>query len=90
LADSQNGPLQPSSYHVGRLDDVRERLASAETAIASLASKADIEGIRKQIDSLATKEDVANAKLALMTLWVGVATMVVVGVVGALIRFWPD
>ena len=83
------GPFQPSSYHVGRLDDVRERLACAETAIASLATKADIEGLKEQIKPLATKNDVTNAKLAMVTLWVGVSAMVVVGVISTLIRFWP-
>ena len=83
------GQFQPGGYHVSRLDDVRERLASAETAIASLATKADIEGLKEQIKPLATLNDVTNAKLAMLTLWGGVSAMVVVGIIGALIRFWP-
>ena len=50
MVDSQDGPVQPGSYHVGRLDDVRERLSSVETALKSLASK----------------EDVATAKFAML------------------------
>lgn len=48
-------PLRPSGYDVERLDDVRDRVAR-------------IEG---KMESFATKEDVANAKVALIFLWVG-------------------
>ncbi len=38
---------------------------------------------------MATKEEVANAKLALITLWFGVGAMLIIGLATAVMRFWP-
>ena len=73
MASFDNVPTQESNYHIERLDDVRERLSHMEG----------------RMESFATKEDVANAKLAVILLWVGAAVMVLSAVVSALIRFWP-
>ena len=55
MAESNNRPIESSEYYVARLDDARDRIAR-------------IEG---EMKSFATKEDVANAKVALIYLWVG-------------------
>lgn len=74
LADHDNGSPEPLRYHVERLDDVRERLAHLEG----------------RMESLATKEDIANAKIAMMTLWVTLGLIFVMALVNAAIRFWPS
>jgi hypothetical protein len=60
-------------YHTEKLDDVSTRLAR-------------IEG---EMKSLATKEDVANAKFNLLATWVGIGVAIAVGVAGIVARFWP-
>ena len=42
------------------------------------------------MESLATKEDVANAKLQLYTVWVVAAITVIVGIANVLARVWPS
>ena len=68
---SQTGDgIRASGYDVRRLDDVRERVAALE----------------KALESCATKEDVANAKVWLITTWVGILIAVAVGAASILIR----
>ena len=57
MAEYRNDPLEPYRYHLERLDvDVRDRVSRIEGEMKS---------------GIATKEDVANAKVALIFLWVG-------------------
>ena len=50
-----------------------------------LATKAEIAQIQGK--DFATKEDVANAKVSMITMWVTLAVIVGMAVVNALIRF---
>ena len=65
-----SGDIRVASYDVQRLDDVRERVAALE----------------KALESCATKEDVANAKVWLITTWVGILIAVAVGAASILVR----
>lgn len=67
-----NQPPQVGGYQVERLDDVSRRLSYMEG----------------KMDSLATKEDVANAKLQMMITWVGVGITILITVGTIAIRFW--
>ena len=62
--------IRASGYDVRRLDDVRERVAALE----------------KALESCVTKEDVANAKVWLITTWVGILIAVAVGAASILVR----
>ena len=68
-----NGSFQVGGYHTERLDDVSTRLARVEG----------------RMDSLATKEDVSNAKYGMLLSWIGIAIAVLVGIGTILARFWP-
>ena len=68
-----NESIGPGGYHTQRLDDVSERLARLEG----------------KMDSVATKEDVANAKVAMILAFVAMAITVLIGIVGIVVRFWP-
>lgn len=57
--------LQPGGYYNERLDDVNTRLAR-------------IEG---RMESLATREEVANAKFNLLAYWVGLGLAIIIGAV---------
>ena len=73
MAEYRNDPLEPYRYHLERLDDVRDRVSR-------------IEG---EMKSFATKEDVANAKVALIFLWVGAGAAILaaaVSLAGAILR----
>ncbi len=66
------GNIRAAGYDVQRLDDVRERVAALE----------------KALESCATKEDVANAKVWLITTWVGILIAVAVGAASILVRIF--
>lgn len=68
-----SGGLRTEGYHVARLDDVSTRLARVEG----------------RMDSLATKEDVSNAKLHMLLSWIGIAIAILVGAASVILRFWP-
>lgn len=68
-----NGSLRSEGYHIERLDDVLTRVAR-------------IEG---KLESFATKEDVANAKYAMLIAWVGISVAVLTAIVSIALRFWP-
>lgn len=73
MAGFSSDPLEPYRYHLERLDDVRDRVSR-------------IEG---EMKSFATKEDVANAKVALIFLWVGAGAAILAAaasVAGAVLR----
>ena len=78
MSNASDSNPQPSHYHVGRLDSVSDRLSN-------------IEG---KMGSLATKEDLANAKFTLLVSWVTIGAAVGVAIVSAIagivIRFWPS
>ncbi len=57
------GPLQSSSYHVERLDDVSTRLARIEGQLQHVAFKSDLE----------------HAKYLMMVTWVAIGVSVIVG-----------
>ena len=42
------------------------------------------------MDAFATKEDIANAKISMILVWVSGIFIVITGVISALIRFWPS
>ena len=66
MPDKQNPQSQgprDAGYNVQRLDDVRERVAALE----------------KSSEYYATKEDVANAKVWLITTWAGIGVAVLIG-----------
>ena len=67
-----SGNIRAAGYDVRRLDDVRERVAALE----------------KALESCATKEDVANAKVWLITTWVGILIAVAVGAASILVRIF--
>ena len=69
----RNGPLRSEGCHIERLDDVVARVAR-------------IEG---RLESFATKEDVANAKYAMLIAWIGISVAVLTAVVSIALRFWP-
>lgn len=71
---NQGGSARSETYHVERLDDVNTRLSR-------------IEG---RMESLATKEDVANAKIQLYTVWGVAAITVIIGIANVLARIWPS
>lgn len=68
-----NGSLRSEGYHLRRLDDVHTRVAY-------------IEG---RLESFATKEDVANAKYALLVAYISIGISVLVAVGSIVIRVWP-
>ena len=70
---TDNGSRRLAGYDIGRLDDVSTRLAR-------------IEG---RLDSFATTTQVSDAKYSMLVTWVVLGSTVVVGIVGAVIRFWP-
>ena len=77
--DAGNGDYRRRQYNVEEhLSNVRERVAKLEQRDEDYA------------EIYATKAEVANAKLALVTLWGGMLVTGGVGVASALIRFWPD
>ena len=59
-------------YHQERLDDVNTRLSRMEG----------------EFKSLATKEDLANAKLSMISFWIAVGAMLT-AIASVLLRFWP-
>ena len=71
---SDDGDLSVGGYHVERLDNVSNRLSYVEG----------------QMKSMATKEDVANAKLYLIITGVGLLVVFLVGIAGMVARFWPQ
>ncbi len=71
-ASQDNGNIRAAGYDVQRLDDVRERVAALEKALGSCA----------------TKEDIANAKVWLITTWVGISIAVIVGAASVLVRIF--
>ncbi len=75
MPDNQNPQSQgprPIAYDIQRLDDVRERVAALE----------------KSSEYYATKEDIANAKVWLITTWVGIGVAVLVGAGNIIVRLW--
>ena len=73
MVESSSKPIESSEYYVARLDDVLDRVAR-------------IEG---EMKSFATKEDVANAKVVLIFLWVGAGAAILAAgasVAGAILR----
>ena len=87
-----NGDPNGGRYTVGgrtieRLDDVSERLSKIEGQLPHLASKSDL----PSMESYATKEDVANAKLSMIhtLLMVGLAFVAaVINIAIVLFRAW--
>ena len=71
--NDNSSPRVEGGYHVERLDDVSTRVAR-------------IEG---KLESVATKEDVANAKFNLLASWVGIGVAITIGVVTVVLRIWP-
>ncbi len=69
-----NQSPEVGGYQVERLDDVSRRLSCMEG----------------RMESFATKEDVANAKLQMMITWVGVGITILITVGTIAIRFWSD
>ncbi|MDE2816595.1 MAG: hypothetical protein OXM03_01585 [Chloroflexota bacterium] len=67
-----NGSLRSEGYHVQRLDDVLARVSY-------------IEG---RLEALATKEDVANAKYALLVAYISIGISVLVAVGAIVMRIW--
>ena len=65
--------LSVGGYHTERLDDVSIRLARVEG----------------KMESLATREDVANAKLYLVVAGIGIIVAIVVGAISIVVKFWP-
>lgn len=67
-----SGAVRREEYNTERLEDVRDRVAR-------------IEG---RLDSLATREDVANAKLAMYIAYtsIGVSILVAIGTIA--VRIW--
>ncbi len=72
MSDSSNGSLRSEGYHQQRLDDVHARVAY-------------IEG---RMESFATKEDVANAKYALLVAYISIGVSVLVAIGTIVVRFW--
>ena len=62
---------EPGGYHAERLDDVSTRVARMEG----------------RMDSMATKEDVANAKVYLLLAAAGILVAIGTGVVSIIVRF---
>ena len=72
---SHSGDVLPFSYHVERLDDVRERLANLEGRMESMATEAMLERL----------------KTAMLITWISVSIGVfaaVATVIGTLVRLW--
>ena len=67
-----NGSLRSEGYHIQRLDDVLSRVSY-------------IEG---RLEALATKEDVANAKYALLVAYISIGISVLVAVGTIVLRVW--
>ena len=73
MPDNQNPQPQETriaGYDIQRLDDVRERVSALE----------------KASEYYATKEDVANAKVWLITTWVGIGVAVLIGAGNIIVR----
>ena len=62
-----------ADYQSERIDDINTRLARLEG----------------RMESMATREDVANAKYSTMMAWIGIGIAVLVGLVSIIVRFWP-
>ena len=74
MHESSDGAPQPSHYHVERLDSVREELKE----------------LKGKIEFFATREDIANAKVSMLTMYLVLGATIAAAVVGAIVRFWPD
>lgn len=73
----RNGDVLPSSYHVERLDDVRERLANLEGRMENVATEAMLERL----------------KTAMLITWITVSVGVFAAfatVIGTFVRLWID
>ena len=65
MTQTDGGNVRVGGYYDERLDDVSTRLARMEG----------------RMDAVATKEDVANAKLSMVMMWVGFAVAIVISLV---------
>ncbi len=79
MATPSNGNRE-AEYYRTRLDDVNKSVADLKAQVAR------IEG---RLESVATKEDVANAKFALVVAWSAALLTALIAVVTFAIRFWP-
>ena len=71
-----NGSLRSERYQIERLDDVRDRVSNIEGRLEEL------------IKTLATKEDVANAKLAMFIAYIGIGMSLLIGIGSIVVRLW--